>query len=471
MVRGGGVVGTFQFADALSAMSLCIRRPVLGSRCDVPPNPLQEESVMRTPVLSKNIRSSAARSLIQRHYRQIINRSDELHDELCKVLAITFLPGDRTCSFLNQPLRPLGTAAMICLSFGRSNGRRGRTMPIRGVHARLNADGSVAYRADEAALFLHDAACPPSTKSRSLPLNPSLNPSLTSVAQRMDHACERRLGRRRYLPSVPQLPQILLGFPEHQPPAYENTQALRDLAAAELSVPADQLGANGDALLDRYLRDLWQRQLLWPGDPANPVGGVLIDAEFCTQAHAALRAYENFANLLGTQIWNPARRVSPQLVANPARQVLQRFGITDLDQPITDGQLADLESAMREAIGRSISLTQEEIYDAIANSELPIRAWSVAIPDIRRLLDPMVSQCTSDDDLLCAAASPDEPLVASGMCRVQVIQRHTANDDVALSFPPDDLESPSRSQSACLEVGTGTFPLVPTSTSCRVFHP
>jgi hypothetical protein len=390
-------------------------------------------------VLTKK-KPSVARQLIQRHFRQIIHRSDAQHDRLCNPMAITFLPGDRTGSFLGQPIRPFGTAVLLCLSYGRGTGHGGRNMPIRGVHARLNSDGSVAYRADEEALFLHDAARRPSFKSRGFPLNPRRNPGLVAATQLMDRSCERRLTHFRYLRSVPQLPRILLGFAATQPPAFEDTPALRNLAAAELQRPVDQLGVNGDVLLDRYLRDLWQRQLNWPGDPANPTGSLLVDAEICSQAGAALRAYEDFSPLLRMPTWNPARRLSPQHLPNPAPLVLERFGIHDLDQPITDECLADLELAMRQAIGDDTPLTQEEVYDAIANSELPVRAWSPVLPQLRSLLDPVVSQCTGDDDLLRAAACPNDPLIASGMCRIQVIRRHTTNDHVAFSFPSDDLD-------------------------------
>ncbi len=46
----------------------------------------------------------------------------------------------------------------------------------------------------------------------------------------------------------PQLPQILLGFPVHEPPGFEDSEALRELAAIELNVPVEDLGCNGDAL-------------------------------------------------------------------------------------------------------------------------------------------------------------------------------------------------------------------------------
>jgi hypothetical protein len=385
------------------------------------------------------ISPSPVRQLIRRHFRQIIHRSQEQHDELRSVFAITYLPGNRTNNFLNQALRPLGMAALVCLSYGGDEHGTARSMPIRGVKAELSADGTVSYCAHQSALFLHDAARAPSSKSRNLPLNPGRNLSLTSLAQRVDRACERQLRRVSRLPSVPMLPRIWLGFPPASPPTFEDTPALRELAARELNRPVDQLGANGEGLLQRYLHDLWERQIRWPNaDPANPTASLLIDAELCTQARTALRAYEDFSELLGVASWNPARKSAPQFLTNPAKPILERFGIHDLDQPISDQLLAELESAVRQAVP-DVPLTQEEVYDAIADHELPLRAWWPALPRLRSLLEPWINECTSDEDLLCAAANPNEPLVASGACRIQVLQRDTDNDRVAFSFPSDEL--------------------------------
>ena len=89
--------------------------------------------------------------------------------------------------------------------------------------------------------------------------------------------------------------------------------------------------------------------------------------------HKALRVYEDFSALLGALSWNPARKVAPREISNPARDVLGLFGIHDFDQLITDEQLAALELAMRQAIGGDIPLTQEEVFDAITNADAPIR--------------------------------------------------------------------------------------------------
>jgi hypothetical protein len=384
---------------------------------------------------------SLSRQLISRYYGQIKRRSDAQHQHLCKFFAITFRPGDRTGSFLNQPLRPFGTPVAVCLEYGFNVDRGGRSMPIRGFRATMTSNGFVNYGGEGSVLFRHDAAAAPSKKSRRSPLNPQRNPALCQLALRMDLACERQAWRKRWLPRIPCLPKILLGFPVNQTPMFEDTPALRELAAEELDVPLNELGSNGEMLLNRYLRDLWDRQLMRPDDAANSTGTFLISAEYCTQAHRALRTYEDFTHLLGAPTFNPARRVKPLELPNPAAAIMDRFGVDrsqNFNQPISDEELLDIELAMRQAIGERTALTTEEVFDAITNADSPIIAWTSSLPKLRAVLDPAIAECVTDDDLLRAARRPDEPLIASGACRIQVLQRD-ANDMFALEFDSHDL--------------------------------
>jgi hypothetical protein len=255
----------------------------------------------------------------------------------------------------------------------------------------------------------------------------------------MDRTCRRALGRLKWLPSIPQVPQVFLGFPVHEPPGFEDSEALRELAAAELNVSVEDLGRNGEALLQNYLEHLWSRQSLHADDPANSTGTHLVNAEFCSQAHKALRAYEDYSALLGAPSRNPARRLKPLELPNPAGSILQEFGIESLEQPISDQQLDAMVSAFRLAVGPEILLTEMEVYDAFANAHQPLRAWSPRLAELRSLLEPAVTESTTDDDLLQAAATPGDPLISSRGSKIQVLRRYTANDSVALRFPQEDL--------------------------------
>ena len=74
-------------------------------------------------------------------------------------------------------------------------------------------------------------------------------------------------------------------------------------------MPVDRLGANGELLLDRLLRETWERSLIRPGDPHNWTGTVLVDAQLCPKPRGFLRAYEDFRELLCVPTWNPVRNV------------------------------------------------------------------------------------------------------------------------------------------------------------------
>ncbi len=169
-------------------------------------------------------------------------------------------------------------------------------------------------------------------------------------------------------------------------------------------------------------------------DPANSTGTHLVNAEFCSQAHKALRAFEDYSALIGALSWNPARRLKPLELPNPAGSLLHEFGIESLEQPISDQQLDAMVSAFRLAVGPEISLSETEVYDAFANSEHPLRAWSPKLAELRSLLEPAVSETVTNDDLLRAAAAPGNPLIASRGSKIQVLQRYTANDSVPSGF-------------------------------------
>jgi hypothetical protein len=382
--------------------------------------------------------SKIHRQLLSRHYHQILSRSDGEHDALTNLIAIIFRPGNRTNCF-SEPLRKLGQGTLVCLTYEWDEQTGRRRMPIIGLRAQLGRDGFVTYGGEGSLLFHHDAARRPSIRSRCESLNPLRNPDLVQLALRMDRTCRRALGRTRWLPSVPNLPQVLVGFAASEVPDFEDSVALRKLAAFEMGMPIEELGRNGEVLLRTYLKDLWLRQVWRADDPINSTRSVLLNAEYCTRIGRALTVYEDYRSLLGAPTWNPARRAAPLKLANPATGILKEFGIESLEQPITNEQLDAMVSAFRLAVGPDISLTETEIYDAFANSHQPLRAWSPKLAELRSLLEPGISETVNDDDLLRAAAAPDNPLIASQGCMIQIIRRYPASEPGALRFGPDVL--------------------------------
>jgi hypothetical protein len=155
-----------------------------------------------------------------------------------------------------------------------------------------------------------------------------------------------------------------------------------------------------------------------------------------------LRIYEDFSNMLGVPTRNPARGVSPFQLPNPAADVLARYRVDasqDFNQPLSEELITELKRAMREAIGAAAeSFEDEEILDAITSPERPLVSWRRVLRKLRSRLTPYFSECSTDDDLLRAARNPDDPLIASGACKVQVLQRMESEDD-ALRFSADEL--------------------------------
>jgi len=391
------------------------------------------------------------RQLMRRHSRQILSRSCAEHEELRNAFAVTFRPGDRSANFVDKALRPVGAAVLVVLSYGTNSDSGRRTIPVRGLRATPMPDGCVHYGGDSTSAFDYDAALRPRPAARGKVLNPAHNPSLVELVQRMDRTCQNQVLQCGRLPRIPKLPRIMLGFPPDAPPEFEVLPALRFAAAKAIGVPVDRLGANGNVLIDRLLRDTWAQYLIPADAMGNQTGHLLVSAEFCSQARRALRIYEDFSGLLGFPTWNPARAVTPLELTNPAAAVLKAFDI-DLRKPkvidnISQDKADAMQIAMRVELGAATPfLAEDEIFDALLSPELPITAWRCALATLRGKLSAYVSECATDEDLLTAARKPAEPLFASGGCRIQVLERSGAG----LNFDSGRL---GRRVHACLDKG------------------
>jgi hypothetical protein len=316
-------------------------------------------------------------------------------------------------------------------------------MPLRGFRARVASNGFVEYGGRGSVEFDFDGALRPACGASGRILDPIRNPSLVELLNSMDRCCQTHLCQPWRLRKVPRLPQILLAFPPGEPPAFEDTPALRRLAALELGVSQERLGANGAALLDMLLRDVWESRLIHPDAPRNPTGAFLLNADLCTQPRGVLRVFEDFSSLLGVRSRNPARDVSPLQLPNPASGVLARFRVDcsrNFSQPLSDELIDELKRAMRAAIGTAAeSFDDEEILDAITSPDRPLTSWRQVLPKLRVRLTSHFNEASTDDDLLRAARNPDDPLIASGACKFQVLQRRDELDGEASHFRPEDL--------------------------------
>lgn len=374
-----------------------------------------------------------ARSLTGRHARQIGGRLLPAQQRLQGVFGLTFLPGDRTSTFAEKVLRPVGKSVAVVLEYRRDG------MPLHGHAAGLSTDGKLCYRPDERR-FLFDAGLELDPAAHGHHLNVRTNQSLIEIALQLDRCCERRATDTRFVPREPVLPRIKLGFAPDQPPQFEVTDGLRRSAARNVGVPLERLATNPEVLVERLLTDTWHSVLVPPHGPGNPTDLLMVDAEFCTQASRALRIFEDYRELVGTMTWNPARAVDILRVENPALAVLERHAIDPaqgFDQPFARELVEQLEADMRKSLGDLVEFfSTEDLLDGLTQPGDPLVACTRAIGPMRAKLTSYWSECSTDRDLRTAARYPKDALLASGACSIQVIRRPASG---SLRFGPEDL--------------------------------
>lgn len=366
--------------------------------------------------------------LAGRHARQFADRTDDDVRELAGTVALTFRPGDRTETFYNKLIRPLGAAVGVALSYDEG----GREIHLVGFRGEDDRNGRVRYGCDGRREFQYNARQP--LLGHATDRLPSLgNPSLVDLAVRMDKACHRHPAGSK----TPQLPRILLGFAPHDLPEFEPSDALRRRAAQRLGIRLRKLNSNPPALVDRLLRQVWEELTLMPVDP--DYGLVLIDADVCPDSSRPLRVFEDFRELVGDWTWNPARGVLACEFSNPAAEILRRHRIDfqsqdSISQEQVDSALAEMKVVVQ---GLAAAFDDEDLLDGLAMPDEPLLATTALLPLLRKRLTDFWSACVLDRDLRQAIRRPQEPLFAAGACRLQVFRRSQTG---GLRFSSEELE-------------------------------
>jgi hypothetical protein len=359
-------------------------------------------------------------------------------DEMAGMMALTFQPAFRSPTFLEQKIRKIGSTTLIVAMLVPHRNRPERlSMPIFGLKGIPSPDGSVTYGGRHGVLFRRDGAIRPRRNSFGQAIDIDRNPGLLDIALGMLAHCRRRLSRRGFLPQVPRLPRVLLGFSPSSPPPFEDTPALRSIVAAKVNLPVHRLGCNGPMLLERLLRNTWTERLIQPTASENPTGLLLVDAELCTDARRSLGIFEDVRALCGQYTRNPVGSVALPTVDNPAPSILQRFGIDpdqNFNQSISDEVLGQLESGMRRALGGVFAtVDQSVIFDALTNPRSPVTDLAAAFPKLRSNLPPWLQASCTDADLLRALENQDQMLLASGSGRIQVLDASSTSTPFSLS--------------------------------------
>lgn len=365
------------------------------------------------------------RRLCQQHHRRMVANPPPI--EMSGLVALTIEPALRSPSFNEQKIRKIGSTTLIVVTFAPHPRRPEQlSMPIYGLKAVPSLDGSVVYGGPYGVLFRRNGAMCPRRNPYGQAIDIDRHPALLDLALGMEAYCRRRLAQRDFLPRIPKLPRILLGFAPSSPPPFEDTAALRRIVAAKLHQPIHRLGSNGPVLLEKLLIDTWHERLIPPTAAENPTGLLLVNAELCTDARRSLTIFEDVRDLCGQHTRNPVRSVALQTLDNPASSILERFGIDpgqNFDQSISDELLGQLEFEMRQALGGYfLTADQSVIFDALTNPRIPVTDLATAFPKLRANLPVWLQSACTDADLVRALDKPDQSLLASGSGKIQVIE-------------------------------------------------
>jgi hypothetical protein len=383
-----------------------------------------------------------------------------------RVWAVTWRPGNRSASFLNNLFRPLGSPVMMVqASHPQDDGRE--AIGLLGISARIDPKDATAHYDD--VRLRHDFHRVPFVGARGPILDPSDdgvgrgNGSWLKLALEVDRIRSRAAVRNFLLPSIPSLPRIYFGFSRKEAAKFEVTSGLRARAAAgmDASWTISSLGELGEAVNDAKasafeslseeqqqvrLLDAWNAGFTPPDAAGNSTGLWLVPHELCTDAYSCVRIFECFDDLVGAPLSNPARRLSATTVPNPAIEVAKEAGVdlvadlasiagTQEGSPellAVEARLISLVPAFRERVSASTAIDDQALLCALCDYERPVTiepsltslSEGEQLLVMRANLTEHVSQCCTDQDLLFAIQNPNAPLFASGLCRVQTLRRN-----------------------------------------------
>jgi len=408
--------------------------------------------------------------LSKRHLSQIGRRSPELRRQMYPIWGITWRPGDWNGSFLGRKYRTLGAATMMCqVSYPQSDGRE--AIGLFGIAARIEpTTATVSY--DNVRLY-HDFHRVPFPGARGKILDPSDsgrgghgNGSWVRLALDVDRLRERAHTNHYRLPATPNLPQIYLGYGCKEVAKFVESVELRKRAAELLEVPwtgntlSDLVSRKAEMAEGRMqafavlpaetrnelLRRAWESSLVSPTAADNNTGLWLLPQELATDVYGVVRVFEFFGDLIGVPVFNPARRMSGKVVANPAIALATSKGfdlVHDLDTlahtaegtpefQAIEQRLIELVPKVRKAADVSYLISDQDVLNAICQPDQPVAVEPVLenlaerqqIETVRGALTAHISEATMDCDILEAIRNPHGPLLAAGLCQVQVLQRN-----------------------------------------------
>lgn len=158
-----------------------------------------------------------------------------------------------------------------------------------------------------------------------------------------------------------------------------------------------------------------------------------------TKAFTEKRAYEDYSELLGAEIANPARKIL--MAANPAAAVLAQNGLEPgWDETAPQELFEKLFGEMRQMLPLPELILDTDLIDALAEPNKPLKL-SRALSDlveqepaavIRALRNSMppgaaLREHITNEELLVAARNPYSPLRVGSYSRIQVVNTEDFN--------------------------------------------
>ncbi len=410
---------------------------------------------------SRRNRSRDANPLAKRHFSRVVKRPYHRGRKLFPSWGLTW-------NLKGKCILPLGTAsAMSQVSFdndGREN------IELTCVVAQLDPKtGEIAYSDVKMSHAFHQN---PYAGARGRLLDPRFagepnvklgdrpNGDWVSLALDLDALRVRVAEQNWKLDVEPALPEFQLGYESMDEINFEVTQALVGRIGEHLERSPKEMRKISSDELDMLGKAEWPELWQAPNTDGNPTSLWWINHRYVANPMSILRAkkvFEDFRSLVGVEVHNPVRDMGKFTFPNPAAGCAKAAGF-DLQDALetlahsstsaNDDHIAVLEDqvmavipAVRKALGpASVLFTDVDIDQAVVQPDDALMAPprfleklgdAEVVSLVRRHVEetkPALISITTDEDLLNAARSPGQPLMASRMCQLQVLYRDVRLD-------------------------------------------
>lgn len=420
--------------------------------------------------------------LSKKHFKNIVKRPPHVFSKLYPIWALTFVTRGKM-------LAPLGSVSLQVISSQPDphNSKR-ESIELTCLTAEVeHATGVVHFSRPR---MSHDFGRNPQPGARKRVLDPrepddptvksSDRPNADWVRWALDADKARSVAadNNYRLLASPQLPKIVLGFANPELVPFEVTTALQQEIANHMGQPLRHVEAMDLSVIATLGRAHWDELFTPPDHPTNRTGLYLIDAKFVSNFSRATRVYEDYSDLCGVDIWNPARDVarmgltrdsifptSPQSASRLAELLgvlshtheadVANAGESPNQVEAMENELLELLSEARKNLGCVAGLfTDYQVLDFVNHPEQEVlnfgkhdlvdkigeEATAELLRSVLGTTRPHLLPYVDDSELVAAAQNLAAPLHVARLPRVQVLRRDLRVPiEDALKFGPQQL--------------------------------